>query len=419
MAIRPAAMRKRVSRLGPHCLLALVVGSVTVGAESQGDHEPSLTGSSAWSGRLGLSARLFPSEPRFPEQNHQSVSAYFEPEYQRSWDSERQIFRFRPFLRLDSADEERSHADIRELYWSADRGDFRFKAGADVVFWGVTESQHLVDIINQTDLVEDIDGEDRLGQPMLNMDYLGGVGTWQLYLLPWFRERTFPGPEGRLRPEPVVDADAAEYESAAGQHHLDVALRWRHYIGDWDIGLAHFRGTSRDPLLLLQGSGPAAAYIPYYPQIDQSSLDVQATVGAWLWKLEAVHNRNAIDSYSAAVGGFEYTRYGVADSNWDLGLLMEYSYDRRDQSAPSGFQNDLYIGGRLTGNDVAGSMMLAGLIFDLDSEAIIGSLEASWRIREVWKFSLEGRLFTRVPVNDPLYDLAKDDYLELTIERFF
>ena len=41
--------------------------------------------------------------------------------------------------------------------------------GIDKVFWGVIESRHLVDYINQTDGVEDVDGEDKLGQPMINL----------------------------------------------------------------------------------------------------------------------------------------------------------------------------------------------------------------------------------------------------------
>ena len=382
------------------------------------DSEPEAD-QAAWSGRFGLDARLFASSPLYPDQNDHSLSLVFEPEFQRSWDSDRQMFRFRPFMRMDSADGERTRGDIRELYWSADRGDFSIKAGVDVVFWGVTESQHLVDIINQIDQVEDVDGEDRLGQPMLSIDYLGGPGTWQLYVLPWFRERTFPGPEGRLRPEPVVATGEPLYESGDEEKHIDVALRWRHYIGAWDIGLAHFHGTSREPLFLPVASGADAFLIPYYRQVDQSSLDLQATLGAWLWKLEAMHNRNHVDDFSAVVAGFEYTRFGVLDTPWDLGVLLEYNYDQRDQLAFSGLQNDVYLGARLTGNNLAGTMLLAGAIVDLDTDAVIGSVEASWRWSEDWRFSLEGRLFSNISEQELLYPLREDDYLQLSIERFF
>ena len=45
----------------------------------------------------------------------------------------------------------------------------RLLVGAAKVFWGTAESRHLVDIINQTDAVEDIDEEDKLGQPMVKV----------------------------------------------------------------------------------------------------------------------------------------------------------------------------------------------------------------------------------------------------------
>jgi len=41
--------------------------------------------------------------------------------------------------------------------------------GINSVFWRVVESNHLVDILNQTDLIEDIDGEEKLGQPMISL----------------------------------------------------------------------------------------------------------------------------------------------------------------------------------------------------------------------------------------------------------
>ena len=68
------------------------------------------------------------------------------------------------------------------------------------MFWGVTELRHLVDIINQTDLVENLDGEQKLGQPMVQLTLLKDWGTLDFFAMPYFRERTFTGPDGRPRP---------------------------------------------------------------------------------------------------------------------------------------------------------------------------------------------------------------------------
>lgn len=131
------------------------------------------------------------------------------------------------------------------------------RIGVDKVFWGVTESVHLVDIVDQTDLVENPDGEDKLSQPMV-------------YL-------SLPRDRGML-----------------------------------DFGLSCFRGTSREPSFLpgVDDSG-RPVLLPVYRQVDQASVDAQITTGAWLLKLEALyragqHDRaGREDRYFASVVGFE------------------------------------------------------------------------------------------------------------------
>lgn len=56
---------------------------------------------------------------------------------------------------------------------------------------GVGGPVHLVDIINQSDLVENPDGEDKLEKPLVKLT--SGLpwraGTLNLFMLPYFRER--------------------------------------------------------------------------------------------------------------------------------------------------------------------------------------------------------------------------------------
>ena len=85
------------------------------------------------------------------------------------------------------ADDRRSHFDVRELMYQRVFDDFELRAGLGRVFWGVTESYHLVDIINQTDLVEDIDLEDKLGQPLVNLTLIRDWGALDLFALPGCR----------------------------------------------------------------------------------------------------------------------------------------------------------------------------------------------------------------------------------------
>ena len=373
-----------------------------------------------WSGQVGGEYRGFFEAPLFPEQHSSYFSAFAQPEYRHSWDHDKQRIAFIAFGRVAQYDEARTHADIRELNWQKSGDGYEWRLGIQKVFWGVTESQHLVDIINQTDLVEDPDGEDKLGQPMVNLTLVRNWGTLDFFVLTGFRERTFPGREGRLRTALAVDTDQAVFESNRGKRRIDYALRWHKSLGNWEVGLAHFSGTARDPRLLpgIGGDG-VPVLIPYYDVIDQSSLDVQATTGAWLWKLEAIRRAGQGPAYAALTAGFEYTISGVLDSGIDLGLLAEYLYDDRGAMATTPFQDDLFAGMRLAFNDVSSSEALLGIIADRDSNARIVSLEASRRFGKSTKLSLEARWFSGIPATDLLFSQRRDDYARLELAYFF
>ena len=379
------------------------------------------------SGRFELEPRGFTQSPAHPRQNRNGVSLAVQPELYHSFDDDRQSLLFSPFLRLDTADDRRTHFDVRELLYQRVFDDAELRIGIGRVFWGVTESYHLVDIINQTDLVENIDREDKLGQPLVNLTFIRDWGALDLFMLPGFRERTYPGREGRLRSEPFVDTDRATYESGAGRQRIDYAVRWSHAIGDFDMGVAHFHGTSREPRLLPECATPGCNPVtgegfvlaPRYEVVHRTSLDLQATKDATLWKLEALHESGQGDSYVAWVAGFEYTWFGINESDMDLGLLVEHLFDGRGGNAPHPLENDVFAGVRLAFNDEASTELLAGVIADGEGDATNLNLEASRRIGERWKVELEARAWIAVDRDDAMYPLQRDDYVQLTLSRFF
>jgi len=370
-----------------------------------------------YSGNAGLEWRAFSEESRTGDQES-NVSLSVEPEFYWEWQGGKNSITFTPFLRLDENDDERSHFDIREFEWIYVGSNWELRTGIRKVFWGVTEFQHLVDVINQKDAVEDIDGEDKLGQPMVNLSLVRDWGIIDAFLLVGFRERTFPGQEGRLRSRLLVDADNARYESEDEEKHLDIVLRWSHSIGDYDFGAYWFRGTNRDPVLQVSNKSGGLVLVPFYEQMDQWGLDVQATLDSWLWKLEAIY-RDGKESYWASQAGFEYTFYGLAQTNSDLGLLLEYGWDERGENGSSVFQNDISVGARLTLNDIDSTELLAGFIHDLDYHSLSFQVEASRRFGNYWKVSIDGRFFSSDDMRDPLNSFDKDDHFQLRVERFF
>lgn len=353
---------------------------------------------------------------------------------------------FKPFFRYDQHDHERSHADLREAKYRYVNGAFELTLGVDKEFWGVTEFLHLVDIINQTDNVEGADGEAKLGQAMVKLSYASRFGTLSYYQLPHFRLRQYNDPlTGRPNFGFIVNDGQAVFESGetggAARRVDDFALRYKHSIGAFDIGLSYFDGTAREPQLLLAvppGQSGLANNLPvmqaYYADRRQTGLDIQATLGPWLLKLEVLsgtQNRfqGALPTAQSAfvetddnraTGGIEYSFYNVFDSGTDIGLVMEYMWDERELAAPHPFGNDFGIGLRWTANDVQSTAVLVGTIIDLDSDSSLISLEAERRMGRNFKAILEARFQDRVGEDDGFALSNRDeDHVRLRLAYYF
>ena len=148
-----------------------------------------------FSGTLSLQSRWYPESPAFAGQRSHASGLVAEPTLYAEG-AGGASFERTPFLRYDSADSRRTHADLREAFllvygaWGESFWDLRLGVGR--VFWGVAE----------------------------------------LLALPYHRERTFAGPSGRLRAGRLI-LDDALYESGDEERHLDVAARYSNSGGSW------------------------------------------------------------------------------------------------------------------------------------------------------------------------------------------
>lgn len=414
---------------------------------------------------FGLQSRNYENDPIAPVQRrHEFATVYFQQEISYHWNDGKDSWIFTPYLSItrfedpwkidhegyvpfivpipivdfgDTRTAHRSYGDVRELLWThiADDSSWELRSGIGKVFWGVTESQHLVDVINQKDFRTDLDGEDKLGQPMINLTLVKDYGNFDVFILPGFRERAYQSDVGRLSPMVVTDPyspisqlgntiymvsdDEVAYESGADELHTDFAFRWSKSIGVSDIGLSVFKGTNREPVLQspLNEDGdvlvpttstlyPGIDYVtPYYEQMTQFGIDYQATLGAWLLKFEGIYRdsnslktplkdaadgkTSATTDYTAFTAGFEYTINGIFDSPADLGLIVEFMNDSREFEATSPYQNDVFLGVRYANNNASDPSVLLGLIQDLDVDSYVIVLEASRRVGESSKVILE------------------------------
>ena len=226
------------------------------------------------------------------------------------------IWKLEPFARIDNRDSKRTHLDMRELSYYHSFKEFDLLAGMSQIFWGVAESRNVVDIINQFDQVENNDETDKLGQPLIRVGKFTDIGRFELYYLPIFRERTFPGKSGRQRGEGIVNVNSSEYERKNREFAGDISARYSNQFDNFDLGLHIFYGTNRNPFFITDEN--KLDLIPYYQKIVQSGVDLQWTYEQWLLKFESVFARSGDHNFSSTVTGFEYTFFNINEimSRW-------------------------------------------------------------------------------------------------------
>ena len=416
-----------LNRIVPRCA---VIGAVWISVAGFGNCASADSGSEfEFSGRIGFESRSFTEPALYPDQNRSTGSIVMEPEvYFESARGSGWSFNLVPFFRIDSADSNRSHGDLREAYFllfgeAGDASEWELRLGIDRVFWGVAESNHLVDIVNQTDLVEHPYDEIKLGQLMAHLTYSGDWGVAEIFAMPHHRLRTFPGRDGRLRSPFVVNNKQASYESAAEEKHVDWAARYSHSIGFVDIGVSVFDGTSREPYLKLDMDD--VILIPQYEQIRQFGLDALMVAGSWLFKLEAIRRTGGRDligrenDYAAYILGGEYTFYSIFDSAVDLTLLGEWNKDERGANSTDDLNNDFFLAGRFMFNDVQNTAITVAAVKDTELDTSTLTIEFDRRLSDQWELDVEWVEFLEADKKDIVYGTRNDSYVALALTYNF
>ncbi len=388
----------------------------------------------AWelSGYVGVESLGFLVAPLNDQQHTHYLSGVIQPELIHQWDNSQQQFAFEPFYRYSQFDNRRTHFDIRELNWLKISDNWELRIGISRVFWGSTESEHLVDIVNQTDLVEDLNMEAKLGQPMVNLTLIREWGNLSMFLLPGFRERTFSGSEGRFNSSPSLDVANTQFGGQGIAKELSFATRWSKSLGNWDWGLSGFHGISREPSVLYVPSITGLKIVPQYPKIQQVGLDLQVVQENLIWKLESIVRSGQGPTYNASVGGLEYGFYSIFDSNVDLGLVTEYMYDTRgtrpfklelEELTKSHqlivFQNDFTTGIRIGLNDTQNSEAFIGGTFDVTTSEKFYTMNVKRRLIDNIQMRVEVKFYNNKVINDATYFLRGDNYIRTDLNYLF
>ncbi|MXZ55396.1 MAG: hypothetical protein F4227_06710 [Gammaproteobacteria bacterium] len=385
-----------------------------------------------FSGTIAFEPRWFWDDSLFGSDTREkgiSNSFYVMPELDAKL-SENTSFRLVGFFRYDETDRDRTRGDVREAYLVHYRptqlGELEMRIGLGRVFWGATESHHLIDIVNQTDLVENPNEEFKLGQPMIHLTLSTESGIFELFGLPFHRQRTFPGPNGRLGFPFLIDIDSVVYDNVYDERHFDLAFRYSHTFGYLDAGISGFVGTNREPSFVPNfASDLPLTFSPFYTQISQTSIDLRLQHSGWLLKFEGLRRTGALnrlgknEDYTAFVAGFEYSIFSLFGTVADMTLVAEWSFDDRRERATTRFDNDLFVASRVSFNDFQGTTITASALLGNDNDSAIASLEFSRRVSERVSVAMELVLLNEIATDDVLFPLKNDSYLEVGLTYGF
>ena len=316
--------------------------------------------------------------------------------------------------RYDDKDNNRTYFDLQKFKYEYFLDDATLSIGNDIVFWGVNESFHVVDIINQSNIAENLAGTKKLGQPMLALSLYEEIGDVSIYVMPYFRERIFPGNKGRPRYAAEIEKDTVSYESSKEEKKIDIAIRFSKVVDDFDIGISHFRGNARDPELIVNQS--TLKLDQYYPILSQTSIDIQATKESWLYKLEALTGKIESENHIETAGGVEYTFYGINDTPQDLGIVAEYLFDDRSSNP---FNNETALAIRWNKNDINATTLLAGAYLDLRGDSNRFFCEYEKRLSDDLKLFVDASLNGHINSKDFTYAFSEDSSLTIKIAKYF
>ena len=196
-------------------------------------------------------------------------------------------FKANPYARVDALDSLRNLVDLKELDFEYFNDGHIVNLGIRRVSWSTVEAVNVLplqiaDVINQRDIAGDPAGQEKLGAPSVRYAFQRESLQFELYYLPWFRERTLPSRESRenfTRGLVKLDEDDASFTDDDDNRRPAVAARVEWITDAANFALLHYNGYRLDPLFV---PAAPARLRPLYYLVNTTAFTEQASVGSWL-----------------------------------------------------------------------------------------------------------------------------------------
>ena len=280
------------------------------------------------------------------------------------------------------------------------------------------EAWNPVDIINQSDFVEDFQGEVKLGQPGSLVTLQLDKATVSFFATGVARGRRFGRDDDRLR---VLPAAVIDQQFDGGRWSPTGAVRAEMPIGPVNVAVSQFLGTAREPVLTpVIGPAGLAGFRAFYDQISQTSVEADLVLGDSVIKTEFIHQRTDQGTSWGGGVGIETSFNKIAGGPGDPTVYAEaYADSRSHEAALTPFQRDVFLGARYTLNDTRDTLLELRHTHDLEWRSDLLELRASRRVFEDMVFTFSVLKAANAARDPALSSLGRDTQVKLRLARFF
>jgi hypothetical protein len=349
--------------------------------------------------------------------------------------------------KVDGSDNRNSYFNINEIY-ARFTGPFysRVHIGAKTYIWSKMEAFHPLNIVNSRIIDSDIEDFEKKGEPSIVFENDTILGNIKAYYFPYFIKPFYPSKNNRItngvRPVDTYVVYNSEINKEYRQDQFGLSLDKQ--FDDFELFLFVMSHVDRNsPILgwhewntLFGNNIPEGSLGAYYHKTLDYGLGGTFFFGEHTFKLEMVHNNyddnqtlflqtsglvNIQDRTTVAVG-HEYIY--AWENGYESTFFTEYEYvfgnDITDANKGI-FQNDIFIGHRLSFNDIQSKELQLGFFYDLerDSEWML-LVTYQQRLNDFWMLKMNYRSFNYSEEDNlGLYILDGDDEVTISLKRSF
>lgn len=395
-----------------------------------------------YGGSLEATLRYYPQDGILPGQTEAGIAPILSGEFntKTKFDSGTLVFELAGLYNSETGE---GYADIPRGYYQYFGDSWDVLVGSNIEYWGVSESNRVVDTINQRYVIDQTVDYISLGQPMVNFNWSPNYSsTLSLYALLYFRDRDLGSAATRFRSPILMSNNDAVYQEG-DDRHLDFAARYRTSFdalwGAMDLAGSYFEGTNRAPSTLpnvcilpggvfdqvncaaiVQGNPPGLKGIPYYAKLRRYGLELVYSNGDLQLTFEGAISHSLDETYYSAVAGAQYSFGGIGPTGDTLTVVGEYLYDDRSAIQPlTIYDDDVFLGFAYNGNDVNGTAVRGGMYYDLNSDAQIYTLSYSRRIGDALRLEVAGFGVNSANTTDPVAFAQDDGFVQVSLSYFF